>query len=91
MVFTPMVVFSGVLYQRSAVPSYLTWLHSLSITNYGFQALIGSQAHVLPPMVRDLAVSKRPPLVSVYIVRLVAVFVGLWPEAIVVLWMSRKS
>jgi hypothetical protein len=59
MVFTPMVVFSGALYQRSAVPSYLTWLHDISITNYGFQALIASQAHILPPTVGDLVVSKE--------------------------------
>lgn len=48
-----MMVFAGVLYQRSAVPAYLTWMHDISIINFGFMALIGSQAHILPPVVRD--------------------------------------
>lgn len=50
-VLMPMVVFSGVLYQRSAVPWYLTWLHDASMVNFGYAALLRSQARALPPEV----------------------------------------
>lgn len=46
-----MVVFSGVLYQRNAVPWYLTWLHDISIVNFDYAALLRSQAQAVPPAV----------------------------------------
>lgn len=38
-----MVMFSGMLYQRSSLPPLLSWCESLSIVNYGFSALLGLQ------------------------------------------------
>lgn len=40
---TPMILFSGLLYQRGTVPSWLAWIESVSIVNYGFSAMLIQQ------------------------------------------------
>lgn len=50
-VITPMILFSGLLYQRDTVPSWLSWIQSVSIVNYGFSAIVIQQVPVLPPNV----------------------------------------
>ena len=37
---TPMVLFSGFLYDTAALPPYLAWLPKVSIVNYGFSAMV---------------------------------------------------
>ncbi|TFJ86806.1 hypothetical protein NSK_001894 [Nannochloropsis salina CCMP1776] len=44
----PMIMFSGILYERSSVPAWLSWLQTLSIVNYSFSALMIQQIHILP-------------------------------------------
>ncbi len=44
----PMIMFSGVLYQKSTVPVWLAWLHHISLVNYSFSALMAEQMHILP-------------------------------------------
>ena len=44
----PMIMFSGILYERSSVPWWLGWIQSLSIVNYSFSALMIQQIHILP-------------------------------------------
>lgn len=36
---TPMILFSGMLYERSKVPFYLSWMQYTSVINYSFGAL----------------------------------------------------
>jgi hypothetical protein len=43
----PMIMFSGLLYQRDSVPSYLAWLEKISIVNYTFSALLVEQVRLL--------------------------------------------
>jgi hypothetical protein len=42
-VMTPMIMFSGILYERGSLPLYLSWMENLSIVNYGFAALMSMQ------------------------------------------------
>ncbi|EWM26638.1 abc subfamily abcg [Nannochloropsis gaditana] len=44
----PMIMFSGVLYQKSTVPVWLSWMHHVSLINYSFSALMAEQIHILP-------------------------------------------
>ena len=44
----PMIMFSGVLYQKSTVPAWLGWMHHVSLVNYSFSALMAEQIHILP-------------------------------------------
>jgi hypothetical protein len=41
-------MFSGVLYQKSTVPAWLSWIHHISIVNYAFSAMMSLQIHILP-------------------------------------------
>ena len=43
-----MIMFSGVLYQKSTVPRWLSWIHHVSIVNYSFSAMMAEQMHILP-------------------------------------------
>lgn len=43
LLITPMILFSGMLYERSSVPRGLRWIQDISIMNYGFNALILNQ------------------------------------------------
>ncbi|GAB5037684.1 abc subfamily abcg [Nannochloropsis oceanica] len=45
----PMVMFSGVLYERASVPSSLSWMSSISIINHGFALMLSLEAPALPP------------------------------------------
>lgn len=45
-----MIMFSGVLYQKSTVPAWLSWIHHVSIVNYTFSAMMSEQMHILPPI-----------------------------------------
>jgi ABC-type multidrug transport system permease subunit len=42
-VMTPMIMFSGILYERGSLPWYFSWLENLSVVNYGFSALMSMQ------------------------------------------------
>jgi len=44
----PMIMFSGVLYQKSTVPGWLGWMQHVSLVNYAFSALMAEQIHILP-------------------------------------------
>ncbi len=37
---TPMILFSGMLYERASVPMFLQWIQHISVINYGFAALV---------------------------------------------------
>lgn len=37
---TPMILFSGMLYERNRVPMFLSWLQYTSVVNFGFGALV---------------------------------------------------
>lgn len=37
---TPMILFSGMLYERASVPLFLQWIQHISVINYGFAALV---------------------------------------------------
>jgi hypothetical protein len=52
---TPMVLFSGFLYDTATLPSYLAWLPKISIVNYGFAALMTLQQSLLPAELRGVA------------------------------------
>ena len=52
---TPMVLFSGFLYDTATLPGYLSWLPKVSIVNYGFAALVSLQQELLPVNVRPMA------------------------------------
>jgi hypothetical protein len=51
-VLTPMIMFSGILYERGSLPMYLSWLENLSIVNYGFSALLSMQVRDLVRLAR---------------------------------------
>lgn len=40
LIITPMILFSGMLYERHSVPPSLEWIQDISIMNYGFALLI---------------------------------------------------
>lgn len=54
---TPMILFSGLLYQRGTVPSWLAWIESVSIVNYGFSAMLIQQ--VLPILLDPSSFRRR--------------------------------
>jgi len=52
-----MIMFSGILYQTSKIPSYLRFLEYFSIVNYGFSALMSLQLHILDPASQALTLA----------------------------------
>ncbi|EWM28391.1 abc transmembrane transporter, partial [Nannochloropsis gaditana] len=44
----PMVMFSGLLYERASVPPALAWMSSFSIINHGFALMLSLEAPALP-------------------------------------------
>jgi len=40
LIITPMILFSGMLYERHSVPPSLEWIQDISIMNYGFALLV---------------------------------------------------
>ena len=44
---TPMILFSGMLYERASVPMYLRWIQHISVINYGFAALVINECNSL--------------------------------------------
>jgi hypothetical protein len=46
---TPMIMFSGLLYQRNTIAPWLEWLEQLSLVNYGFSALVIQQVRAPHP------------------------------------------
>jgi ABC-type multidrug transport system permease subunit len=50
----PMIMFSGILYERNTVPVWLGWLQNLSLVNYSFSALMIQQIHILPASLAGL-------------------------------------
>jgi len=44
-----MIMFSGLLIERSSVPVWLAWIEKISIVNYAFDTLMSQQMHILPP------------------------------------------
>ena len=45
---SPMIMFSGLLIERSSVPVWLAWIEKISIVNYAFDTLMSQQMHILP-------------------------------------------
>jgi hypothetical protein len=45
---TPMLMFSGLLYERSSIPTWLKWIEDISLVNYAFDALLAQQMDILP-------------------------------------------
>lgn len=43
-----MIMFSGLLIERSSVPVWLAWIEKISIVNYAFDTLMSQQMHILP-------------------------------------------
>ena len=52
---TPMVLFSGLLYDTASLPSYLAWAPKVSIVNYGFSSMVTLQQDLLPESMRSSA------------------------------------
>lgn len=50
---TPMILFSGMLYERNSVPHCLKWTQDLSIANYGFALLVINQVEYVNPQTRN--------------------------------------
>jgi ABC-type multidrug transport system permease subunit len=50
---TPMILFSGMLYERNSVPHSLKWIQDLSIVNYGFALLVINQVEHVNPQARN--------------------------------------
>jgi hypothetical protein len=44
-----MFLFSGMLYERHSVPSYLRWMQELSLVNYSFGAYVTNEARWVIP------------------------------------------
>ena len=42
LIITPMILFSGLLYERRAVPPGLQWVEDISVINYGYALLVRS-------------------------------------------------
>lgn len=45
---SPMIMFSGLLIERSSVPVWLAWIEDVSVVNYAFDTLMAQQMHILP-------------------------------------------
>lgn len=45
---TPMILFSGMLYERARVPIYLKWMQYLSIVNFGVAGLVINELKYVP-------------------------------------------
>ena len=43
-----MIMFSGLLYERSSVPPWLGWIEKVSLVEYCFDSLLAQQMHILP-------------------------------------------
>ncbi len=43
-----MVMFSGLLYERSSVPPWLAWIEKVSLVNYANNSLLSQQLQILP-------------------------------------------
>ena len=50
---TPMILFSGLLYERSSVPPGLEWIQDISVMNYGFALLVLNQVEHVNEETRD--------------------------------------
>lgn len=50
---TPMILFSGMLYERNSVPHSLKWIQDLSIMKYGFVLLVIGQVKHVNPQTRN--------------------------------------
>lgn len=48
-----MVMFSGLLYDRSATPSWLAWIEKISLVDYANNALLSQQLRILPKQQAD--------------------------------------
>lgn len=48
-----MVMFSGLLYDRKAVPVWLAWIEKVSLVDYTNSALLGLQLSLLPKQQAD--------------------------------------
>lgn len=44
LLITPMILFSGMLYERNSVPAGLEWLQGISLVNYGYALMVINQA-----------------------------------------------
>ena len=44
LLITPMILFSGMLYERNSVPAGLEWLQDISLVNYGYALMVINQA-----------------------------------------------
>jgi len=50
---TPMILFSGMLYERNSVPHSMKWIQDLSIMNYGFALLVINNVEHVHPQTRN--------------------------------------
>ena len=50
---TPMILFSGMLYERNSVPHSMKWIQDLSIMNYGFALLVINDVEHANPQTRN--------------------------------------
>lgn len=48
-----MVMFCGILYERSSVPRWLAWIEKISLVNYANNALLSQQLQILPKQQAD--------------------------------------
>lgn len=48
-----MVMFCGILYERSSVPRWLGWIEKVSLVNYANNALLSQQLQILPKQQAD--------------------------------------
>jgi ABC-type multidrug transport system permease subunit len=52
LLITPMILFSGMLYERHSVPAGLRWIQDISVMNYSFALLVLNQVEAMRGGVR---------------------------------------
>jgi hypothetical protein len=56
-IVTPMILFSGLLYERNTVPVWLAWIQNFSIVNYGLSAFMIHQSSMMPEAMAKMVLS----------------------------------
>jgi hypothetical protein len=60
---TPMILFSGMLYERARVPIFLQWMQYVSVVNFGFAALIINECRCVRGVCARGSPHHIPPLI----------------------------
>ncbi|GAB5032116.1 abc subfamily abcg [Nannochloropsis oceanica] len=85
---TPMILFSGMLYERHSVPAGLQWIQEISVINYSFGLLVLNQVEAVGGQVRVflhqfLQVEQKD--FSIFLVNLIVLALGYRLSAMIIL------